>query len=151
MPMRFRPAIRNVCSQVKLRRRHTTGMLLAIVCVIALWPLDLWANTCVARKPTPVFGTLCGVGFDPSGARLVNAILRSHNETGPDETEIHAASEGEFQFRFSAWPQGIYRVTTPSTGMAKRCRRSRSHGIETDSLQAASFGGLRASGVRRWD
>jgi hypothetical protein len=116
MRKRFRPSFRNACSEVKRRRPRTVGMLLAIVCVIALWPADLRANTCVARKPTRVFGTLRGVVFDPSGARIPNAILRLHSETGSDEAEIRADSNGEFQFRFSSLPKGIYRVTTPSTG-----------------------------------
>src|SRR5271156_4502388 len=116
MPKRFRPAIRNVCSELGQRRQHTAGMLFAIVCAIALWPVELCANTCVARKPTRVSGTLRGVVFDPSGARVANAILCLHSETGPDEIEIRADSKGEFQFRFSSLPKGIYRVTTPSPG-----------------------------------
>ncbi len=105
---------RNASADPRRGRAHTTVSPLVIVLVIALWPMVSLASTGIGPKPTPVFGTMRGVVFDPSGARLRDAIIRLNSAMGTDHAEIHADAKGEFEFRFSSLRKGAYLLTTPS-------------------------------------
>jgi hypothetical protein len=107
---------RNGSADPRRSPAHGTVSLLAMVLVIALWPMVSFANPCVGPKTTPVFGTMRGVVLDPSGARVPNAIIRLNSPTGPDHAEIHSDAEGQFESRFSSWRKGADLLTTRSPG-----------------------------------